>query len=143
MSGTWVLRGITGGRASCEHCGRDLARCFRVENPAGEQMVVGRVCATKLTGHSWSLALAERIERRRQAQQAAQELFGERYREATAVRARQMAARPSGTAGAAGEAISAMESAAAGTWAEWQGDVEDFVTGCLTSAHRELDRIGG
>jgi hypothetical protein len=73
----WQLIGITSGRGRCEHCGRSLARLFRITNPeGGVQMVVGRVCSMKLTGYNWSTALAERIEAARVADERASDQNG-------------------------------------------------------------------
>jgi ribosome-binding protein aMBF1 (putative translation factor) len=62
MTTTWQLVGITSGEATCDHCGRTLARCFRVVTPDGAEMTVGRVCSAKLTGYNWKLAQAERAD---------------------------------------------------------------------------------
>lgn len=61
MTTTWRLTGITTGRSTCDHCGRSLARCFRVTRD-GAEMTVGRVCSAKLTGYNWTVAQAERTE---------------------------------------------------------------------------------
>src|SRR5882724_3359209 len=59
---TWRLAGITASKGSCEHCGRSLSRLFRVINPDGRDMIVGRTCSAKLTGYNWTVAQAERTE---------------------------------------------------------------------------------
>jgi hypothetical protein len=74
---TWTLRGITAARANCDHCGRSLARCFRVTSPEGAEMIVGRTCAKRLTGWSWSLAQAERMEALRLREEAAAATYGD------------------------------------------------------------------
>lgn len=79
---TWKLQGITASRGQCDHCGRTLARLFRVVAPTGAEMVVGRICSAKLTGYSWSVAQAERIEARKAAERGALAEFGNLYAEA-------------------------------------------------------------
>lgn len=102
----WQLIGITGGRGRCEHCGRSLARLFRITDPDGVQMVVGRVCSMKLTGYTWSTALAERIEAGRVAEELATERYGDLWVELKAVAKATAECRSSqGTAGSAGEAM--------------------------------------
>jgi hypothetical protein len=81
---TWQLVGITTGEATCDHCGRTLARCFRVVTPDGDEMTVGRVCSAKLTGYNWKLAQAERAERLRAAEEAAATRYGQLYADLTA-----------------------------------------------------------
>lgn len=102
----WQLIGITGGRGSCEHCGRSLARLFRITDPQSVQMVVGRVCSMKLTGYTWSTALAERIEAGRVAEELAAERYGDLWVELKAVAKATAGCRSSqGTAGSAGEGM--------------------------------------
>jgi hypothetical protein len=81
---TWTLAGITSGEATCDHCGRTLARCFRVVAPNGDDMTVGRVCSAKLTGYKWAVAAAERAERLRIAEETATERYGDLYAALTA-----------------------------------------------------------
>lgn len=81
---TWQLRGITSGEANCDHCGRTLARCFRVVSPAGDEMTVGRVCSAKLTGYNWKVAQAERVEGIRLAEERAAATYGDLWTALTA-----------------------------------------------------------
>jgi hypothetical protein len=57
----WRLVGLATGSASCEHCNRALKYLYRVVNPAGEEMVVGRGCVKKLTGWTLEAAHAARL----------------------------------------------------------------------------------
>ncbi len=125
-SGTWTLQGITDGRGACDHCGRSLARLFRVTNPEGQQMVVWRVCSARFTGWNLSVAQAERAERFARLEAAAQAKWGDLYvqaREAAAA----VAAR-TGTAGGPGEALTMMRDQP-----HWVDDDEAraFVARCL------------
>lgn len=62
MSTDWTLKGIRRDSGSCDHCGRTLGRLFRVADAAGVEMTVGVGCSKKLTGYSWSVAQAERMQ---------------------------------------------------------------------------------
>lgn len=53
----WYLVSIQSESGSCAHCGRDLKHLYRVVNPDGREITVGRGCVKKLTG--WTLAAAE------------------------------------------------------------------------------------
>ena len=107
MTTTWKLQGITADRGQCDHCGRTLARLFRVVNPDGAEMVVGRTCAAKLTGYSWSIALAERVEAQRIARAAAVAHFGALYTDTLALAYAHAAEH--GTQGAYGDVAEGME----------------------------------
>src|SRR5882724_9312667 len=74
---TWRLAGITASKGSCEHCGRSLSRLFRVINPDGRDMIVGRTCSAKLTGYNWTVAQAERTEALRLRSDAAAVKYGD------------------------------------------------------------------
>lgn len=89
----WSLVGVTAGRGACDHCGRSLARLFRVLSPEGAVLTVGRSCAAGLTGWSASWADAERAERRRVAELAARESYGDLY---AALEAVQVSCGPAG-----------------------------------------------
>ncbi len=115
----YTLRGITSGSGVCDHCGRTLARLFRVTSPDGTDLTVGRTCSAKLTGYKWNVALAERIERFRIADEAAASKYGQLYTELHAA-ARATAARYE-TAGIAGDALGGLrdghiDTATAAAW---------------------------
>ncbi|MGH3921331.1 MAG: hypothetical protein ACRDTT_00350 [Pseudonocardiaceae bacterium] len=56
----WYLVGMPEGGASCDHCGRELKHLYRVVNPGGTEMTVGRGCVKKITGWTLSYAQAQR-----------------------------------------------------------------------------------
>ena len=68
----WTLSGISLRDDTCEHCGRVLSRVFIVTHASGQVYRRGQVCARKVTGWSWQVALAERIQRVRDLDVAAQ-----------------------------------------------------------------------
>lgn len=109
MTTTWSLKGITADRGQCDHCGRTLARLFRVVNPDGAEMVVGRVCSAKLTGYSWSIALAERIEAGRIVRAAAVAKFGTLYTDTLARAYAHAGESADSTQGAYGDIAEGME----------------------------------
>jgi hypothetical protein len=107
MTTTWKLQGITADRGQCDHCGRTLARLFRVVNPEGAEMVVGRTCSAKLTGYSWSVAQAKQIESQRIVRAAAVDHFGALYTDTLALAYAHAAQH--GTQGAFGDIAEGME----------------------------------
>lgn len=114
----WTLQGITEGSDACEHCGRTLSRLFRVTSPEGTEMVVGRVCSRKLTGYSWTVALAERVERSRLRDERAAATYGELWTEARRVAAATASLPGIETAGIAGDALEGMRQGVEREWAE-------------------------
>lgn len=78
---TWKLTGITASKGSCDHCGRNLSRLFRVVTPEGQAMIVGRSCSAKLTGYNWTVAQAERTEAIRLGEIRAAEKYGDLWAE--------------------------------------------------------------
>lgn len=115
---TWTLQGITTGRGSCDHCGRDLARLFRITSPAGQAMVVGRTCSAKLTGYRWDVALAQRVERSRLRDMAAEAAYGDLWHEARRVATATAALPGVETAGIAGDALEGMRMGVERDWCE-------------------------
>lgn len=99
----WTLKGITDGRGACDHCGRTLSRLFRIADPSGQVIVVGRTCSAKLTGFSWTVAQAEHLERLARGEAAAERDYGQLYLDLKAVAAR--TAERYGVTGAAGDAL--------------------------------------
>lgn len=121
---TWTLRGITAGRSTCDHCGRSLARLFRVESPDGVLMTVGRTCSQRLTGYSWQVRMAERAQAHTDAAARHPELVA-------ALRVTQAAEDVHGNATPqaynATTALCALADAEQGRWYDWQGDVLAFI----------------
>lgn len=132
MTGTYTLQGITCERGSCDHCGRELARLFRVQSPTGTQIIVGVSCAKKLTGYSWSVAQAERMQRMVEREARAEALYGDLYRSLKAQA--HLEAERYGCGGAAGSGFIALRDDNA---VEWATDMlaksiarEGLATGC-------------
>lgn len=65
----WYLTEMLTTPGSCDHCGRALKHLYRVVNPGGEIMTVGRGCVKKLTG--WTLEAANAVRILRLAQRDA------------------------------------------------------------------------
>jgi hypothetical protein len=137
-TGTWTLRGISAGRATCDHCGRNLARCFLVESPEGKRMTVGRTCSKRLTGYDWTVRVAERAA----AFTAAEERNPDLYRalDAEVWKGDENGRRTYGSV--AQQAVCALADFEQGRWQEWQGDVVEYARECLTAAIAENAKYG-
>lgn len=57
----WYLVGKPEGSGACDHCGRALTHLYRVVNPDGEHLTVGRNCVKVLTGWTLSATQAARM----------------------------------------------------------------------------------
>ena len=57
----WRMVGRAEGSGSCDHCDRPLVYRYRVADPGGTELVVGRGCLKTLTGWTKAAAEAERL----------------------------------------------------------------------------------
>lgn len=57
----WRMIGRAEGSGSCDHCNRPLKHRYRVTNPTGAELIVGRGCLKTLTGWTKAAAEAERL----------------------------------------------------------------------------------
>lgn len=55
----WFLVGMPDGSGQCDHCGRNLKHLYRVVNPDGAELTVGRGCVKRITGWTSSYAQAK------------------------------------------------------------------------------------
>jgi hypothetical protein len=127
---TWTLKGITASRGTCDHCGRTLARLFRIADPEGRQMTVGRVCARQMTGWNWTVAHAERVERMHQRERAAEERYGDLWRTLRAQAAHEGTV--AGVAGVAGTALYALRDG--GYWGDDTAEAVRYGRDCLAAS---------
>jgi hypothetical protein len=124
--GSWTLLGIDKARGACDHCGRTIARRFRIQSSDGQIMNVGSTHAKQATGWSWTVAQAERAEQMARREAAAEADYPTLWVEAR--RQRDHENRITGRGGAAAEAVGALRDR------NVAGDLVEFVHGCLRAS---------
>jgi len=148
----WTLTGISLRDDTCDHCRRLLSRVFTVAHSSGAEYRLGRVCAREITGWSWQVALAERVQRARDLDAAAGRQYPQLWALVTAamsdaqvLRAQALEQGNSPTRRAAenaiatlGEAFTSMHNGVRYSDGGHANDRADFVHQMLTSAQATL-----